>query len=219
MSVINVCRYLDPVQRAEANLPAYPTDWTRVLQTDCRAGAAARGGPRSEEFVPLRDFLCWDSMAEGCSVAACTLLHPRHNGMPVCGRELTSVLELWGRRRRPPCAGDCCKAHLNRAELEAALENALPEGTRLHVRLQSPLCFGGGKAQCARSLHVVPNGVSPIEADAALDARSPMALRVAIDVGFDSVMNESERKSLATQCSLCHGIASEAEHRPHVRRA
>ena len=45
----------------------------------------------------------------------------------------------------------------------------------------------------------------------------PMALRVAIDVGFDGIMSEGERKSLATQCGLCHGIACEAENRPHVR--
>ena len=45
-----------------------------------------------------------------------------------------------------------------------------------------------------------------------------MALRVAIDVGYDDIMTEGERKSLATQCGLCHGITSQAEHRPHVSR-
>jgi hypothetical protein len=207
--------YLDPEQRAEANLPAYPTDWTARFAGSPRESRV----PRTEEFVPLRDALCWDSLADGCSSVQCALLHPRHNGTPVCGKHLTSELVLWGRRRRPPCPGDCAKAHPTRDELEVALHDAIHEGSRLHVHLQSPPRLGCGVAQCARSLHVVPSDVSPAEADAALDARAPMALRVAVDVGFDGVMSESERKSLATQCGLCHGIASQAEHRPHVRHA
>ena len=218
--------YLDPEQRAEANLPAYPTDWTARF-----AGAPREARvPRAEELVPLRDALCWDSLADGCSSVECQqsasrngsnsseLIHwPRHNGKPVCGKHLTSELELWGRRRRPPCPGGCAKAHPTRDELELALNDAIREGSRLHVHLQSPPRLGCGAAQCARSLLVVPSDVSPAEADAALNARAPMALRVAVDVGFDGVMSEAERKSLATQCGLCHGIAATAEHRSHVR--
>ena len=66
---------------------------------------------------------------------------------------------------------------------------------------------------------VSPSSVSSAEVDSALDARSPMALRVAIDVGFDDLMSDGERKSLASQCGLCHSIASQAEHRPHVALA
>ena len=41
-----------------------------------------------------------------------------------------------------------------------------------------------------RSFFIVPSDASPAEVDAALAARAPMPLRVAIDVGFDSLMAE-----------------------------
>ena len=66
---------------------------------------------------------------------------------------------------------------------------------------------------------MVPSELTLAAAEAALDARAPMPLRVAIDAGYDELMSEGERKSLATQCGLCHGIASQAEHRPHVALA
>ena len=217
--------YLDPSQRAAAGLPAYPKDWTAALKDSSNAARDAAHWRKSwkvaqRELVPIRDALCWDAMADGCSSAACGLLHPRHAGTTVCGRHATSVLGLWGRRRRPPCPGDCGKAHPTASELEAALSDALPEDSRLHVHIDSPPCFEGSEPHGGtRHLYVAPSNVSPAEADGALAARAPMALRVAIDVGFDRVMSEGERKSLATQCGLCHGIASQAEHRPHVALA
>ena len=260
--------YLDPEQRAAAGLPAYPTDWTATLNDTSPGGAARGDGsfaggigdagdgddgridraapsqgetdePATMELLPLRDALCWDSMMDcGCSAAECKRLKPKHSGLPVCGRHVTSIYGLWGRRRRPPCAGDCGYAHPTLIELEAALVSALPVGSRLHVHVQTPPCFDGGKAAFVahgeghdeprgegqgdgrggnRSLYVVPSGASAAEVDAALAKRAPVALRVAIDVGFDDVMSEGERASLATQCCLCHGITSQAEHRPHVR--
>ena len=160
-------------------------------------------------------------MGEGCSELACARLHPRHAGLPVCGRHATSLLGLWGRRQRPECIGSCGKAHPTAAELESSLVAALPEGSRLHAHVLSPPRFGDDSegAATSSSLYVVPRDVLPAEADAALAARAPVALRVAIDVGYDAHMSNSERKSLATQCGLCHGIAAQAEHRPHVALA
>jgi len=181
------------------------------------------GAPPRPAFLltPMRDALCWDSLsAGGCGAQACCKLKPTHEGRPVCGRHATSLLELWGRRRRPPCAGGCGAAHPTLAELEAAIREALPAGSRMHAREVAPPKLGCGEARGARTLWVVsPSSVSSAEVDSALDARSPMALRVAIDVGFDDLMSDGERKSLASQCGLCHSIASQAEHRPHVALA
>ena len=242
--------YLDPEQRAEAGLPAYPTDWTAALR-DCNdkdetnqddddddeedgdatdggdddggGGGAessdgAHDGDGDVEMVAMREAVCWDSLADGCRADTCTRIHPRHGGVPVCGRHATTLLELWGRRRRPPCPGDCGKGHPTLSELEHALTDALPRGSRLHAHVHCPPCFGDGRAQgSTRTLYVAPSDVSSEDADAALDARAPMPLRVAIDAGFDAIMSDGERKSLSTQCGLCHGLASLVDHRPHVR--
>ena len=219
--------YLDPEQRADAGLPSYPKDWTKALQDDKDDGeAGAEKEVSADDLVPLRDALCWASMADGCHDATCTLLQPRCDGTAVCGRHATSVLQLWGRRKRPPCPGDCGKAHPSYGSLVAAICRVLPPGKRLHVHASTPPCLGGGGAAAGwwvtspgGSLYVAPSTVTQDEADAALAAKEPMALRVAIDVGYDDVMSEGERKSLATQCGLCHSIASQAEHRPHVALA
>ena len=139
----------------------------------------------------------------------------------MCGRHATAVLELWGRRRRPLCQGDCGKAHPTLSELEAAIAAAVPRGRWLHAhRVPSAPNFGDEPSHDgSRNLYVVPSHVTASEADAALDMRAPMTLRVAIDIGYDHLMGEGERKSLASQCGLCHGIASQAEHRPHVALA
>ena len=172
--------------------------------------------------------------------ADCAKLHPACDRALVCGRHLTATLGLWGRRRRPPCTGECGKAHPSPRELEDALHAALPAGQRLHEHLRLPPTFeaggggsagggsaGGGSADGgsvgggsvgggSRSLYVVPSSLSPAAAEAALDAQAPVPLRVAIDVGYDEMMSETERKSLATQCSIIYGIAAQAEHRDHV---
>ena len=190
-------------------------------------------------LVPLRDALCWDALAGGCtSLPSCTKLHPTHGGVAVCGRHLTTALGLWGRRRRPPCSGACRKAHPTVAELECALARCLPSGSRLHAHSNAPARFGPSGATAgdhaaadaaagaltavlapSRDLYVASSDTSVADADAALEARGPVALRVAIDVGFDQMMSDAERISLATQCGLCHGLASQAEHRPHVALA
>ena len=176
----------------------------------------------ADGIQPLRDALCWESLNEGCSADACELLHLRHAGLPVCGRHATSVLELWGRRRRPPCPEDCGRKHPTMSELETILADALPEGSRLYRHTHSLPFFEGseprGGAASQESLFVVACNISPEQAELTLAARSPMPLRVALDIGFDNIMSDSERKSLATQCGLCHGIASRTEHRPHVRK-
>ena len=191
-------------------------------------------------LVAVRDAVCWDSLAAGCTApkGACTRLHPMHAGTPVCGRHATSLLGLWGRRQRPPCMGGCGKAHPSLGELKAALRAALPAGSRLHEHVQPPPpCLG--RAESARnngsgasaggcdngvgtgihSLYVAPSDFEPAAINEALAAQAPMPLRVAIDVGFDEIMSEGERKSLATQCGLMHGIASQADVRQHVALA
>ena len=209
--------YMDPEQRALAGFKPYPTDWTAKLKRTPSPPTTGEA-PSGHNFLPLREAICWEALGSGCTDAKCTKLHPMHNGAPVCDRHATTALELWGRRKRPPCPGDCGRAHPTRDELEVSLAAAVPEGSRLHAHVQSPPRFGGDPPLGAsRSLYVAsPSHVSPAEADAELASRAPMALRVAIDVGFDHIMSEGERKSLATQCGLCHGIASEAENRPHV---
>lgn len=183
------------------------------------------------ELVAIRDAICWDYLAGSCAESAgCSRLHPCHSRTAVCGRHATTLLGLWGRRQRPPCPGDCGKAHPSLADLEVGLAAALPHGSRLHVHTQPPPPSLGaaeptrrrddGGAGCgSRSLYVAPSSLAPEQADAALATRAPMPLRVAIDVGFDDVMSLGERKSLATQCGLCHGIASQADARPHVALA
>ena len=82
-----------------------------------------------------RGVVCWDHLIpKGC--AGCTLLHIcAADGTPACGRHVTDTLCLWGRRRRPPCAGDCDRAHLPLAELVRAVEaGAARCGQRLHMR-------------------------------------------------------------------------------------
>ena len=267
--------YLGPEQRAAAGLPPMKTDWTAdlaasaaqqvqgagaaanaaadatnaALATDAAAAAAAA----ATHLKPLRDALCWAWLSDegGCADPACSRLHPRHTGTAVCGRHLTTLLGLWGRRRRPPCPGGACcaKAHPTPAELEAALVAALPKGSRLHAHRHASPRFGGlGGAGCgvcgsggvngacletdgngaeeategasgSRSLFVAASDLGCAAADAALVAAAPMPLRVAIDVGYDGFMSEVERKSLATQCGLCHGTASLADHRSHVALA
>lgn len=229
--------YLDPEQRERAGLPAYPIDWTASLQEGSSATAADPAATPSRytaadsaaaasstsysaaDLVPLRDAICWDYMGGGCNAAACEKLKPRHAGVPVCGRHATTTLEMWGRRRRPPCPGDCGKAHPSLSELQASLQDALPTGSRLHVHVQAPPSFEHADAQRSSgstSMYVAPRGMTHAAVEAVLSAQAPMALRVAIDVGFDGSMSSGERKSLATQCGIMHGIASQAEHRPHV---
>ena len=139
--------YLDPEQRADAGLPSYPKDWTKALQDDKDDGeAGAEKEVSADDLVPLRDALCWASMADGCHDATCTLLQPRCDGTAVCGRHATSVLQLWGRRKRPPCPGDCGQAHPSYGSLVAAICRVLPPGKRLHVHANTPPCLGGGGA-------------------------------------------------------------------------
>lgn len=222
--------YLDPEQRASAGLKPYPTDWTAILRKGSSGDVAgptisptsshdAASGRAALDLVPLRDAICWSALGSGCTDPECAKLHAIHGGAHVCGRHATTILGLWGRRQRPPCPGQCGKAHPTADELEAALGAALPKGSRLHAHMNFPPRFGcDSSLGASRSLYVAsPSKVPPPEVDKELASRAPMALRVAIDVGFDHIMSEGERKSLATQCGLCHGIASEAESRPHVR--
>lgn len=199
--------------------PSEAIDSSAAAQPVASRGAPKRRCACEGSLVPLRDALCWDSLGEGCNAAACERLHPVHAGSPVCGRHATSLLALWGRRRRPPCQGDCGKAHPSANQLEAALCAALPDGSRLHAHVRKAPSFSGEFTDGIRSLYVVPRGVPQAEVDASLDARAPMALRVALDLGFDRLMSGGERRSLATQCGFCHGTASLAEHRDHVALA
>ena len=86
-----------------------------------------------------RGVVCWDHLIpKGCADSSCTLLHIcAPDGTPECGRHLTDMLCLWGvtRRRRPPCTGDCGRAHLPLTELVRAVEAAAARcGQRLHMR-------------------------------------------------------------------------------------
>lgn len=129
---------------------------------------------------PMRDALCWDFLGGGCATT-CTRLHPLHVGTPICGRHATEVLGMWGRRRRPPCPGGCGKSHPTAKELEAAIGDAIPAGSRLHAHVLSPPHFGVGEAPgITRSLFVAPENLPLADADAVLAARAPMPLRVAI---------------------------------------
>ena len=86
-----------------------------------------------------RGVVCWDHLIpKGCANSSCTLLHIcAPDGTPECGRHVTDMLRLWGvtRRRRPPCTGDCDRAHLPLTELVRAVEAAAAHcGQRLHMR-------------------------------------------------------------------------------------
>ncbi|KAL1500134.1 hypothetical protein AB1Y20_012806 [Prymnesium parvum] len=173
----------------------------------------------AEELAPLRDLLCWRYLADGCTAPGCALMHLDHDSLPLCGRHVTSAFELWG-RRRCVCAGECGKPHPPAETLHARLLRALPEGTRLHTHVRRPPSFDESPAaRGGVSYFVVRQSLSEAEAEKLLEAREPVALRVAIDVGYDELMAEGERKSLATQCGLCHSVASDAEHREHVALA
>ena len=86
-----------------------------------------------------RGVVCWDHLIpKGCADSSCTLLHIcAPDGTTECGRHVTDTLCLWGvtRRRRPPCTGDCGRAHLLLTELVRAVEaGAARCGQRLHMR-------------------------------------------------------------------------------------
>lgn len=188
------------------------------------ASSAASGDRASEvELIGIREALCWEYMSATCKAAACERLHPHLDGTPICGRHATSLLGLWGRKQRPDCLGDCGKAHPSASELEAALHAAMRAGHRLHKHVHAPPAFAAAHdvsthlcRPTVESLFVVPNAVSVAAADASLRARAPVPLRVAVDVGFDSVMSLAERKSLATQLGICYGLASQVDAQPHI---
>ena len=98
--------------------------------------------PQSDEAATVRSLrergvICWDHLIQkGCADSSCTLLHIcAPDGTPACGRHVTETLCLWGRRRRPPCTGDCDRVHLPLPELVHAVEaGAARCGQRLHMR-------------------------------------------------------------------------------------
>ena len=78
---------------------------------------------------------------------------------------------------------------------------------------------GGGSAGAEWSFHVAPHTVSDEAVEAELALRRPQGLRVAIDLAYDDAMTQSERRSLATQVSLCLSLASQPERRGHLALA
>ena len=160
---------------------------------------------------------------------------------------MTDTLCLWGvtRRRRPPCTGDCGRAHLPLNELVRAVEvGAARCGQRLHMRRHEASALarwtallehtaptstapaaddrplgGGGSGGAEWSFHVAPHTVSDEAVEAELALRRPQGLRVAIDLAYDDAMTQSERRSLATQVSLCLSLVSQPERRGHLALA
>ena len=160
---------------------------------------------------------------------------------------MTDTLCLWGvtRRRRPPCTGDCGRAHLPLNELVRAVEvGAARCGQRLHMRRHEASALGrwtallehtaptstapaaddrplggGGSGGAEWSFHVAPHTLSDEAVEAELALRRPQGLRVAIDLAYDDAMTQSERRSLATQVSLCLSLASQPERRGHLALA
>ena len=97
------------------------------------------GAETAVRHLHERGVVCWDHLIpKGCADSSCTLLHIcAPDGTPECGRHVTDTLCLWGvtRRRRPPCTGDCGRAHLLLTELVRAVEaGAARCGQRLHMR-------------------------------------------------------------------------------------
>ena len=188
--------------------------------------------------IPLRDAICWSHLVgderQGLASCggACDRLHlVDASGNPLCGRHVTATLNMWGRRRRPLCDGSRCgREHgslVSVLEAVAAASrrcNGTLSGMRVEISTRgiaatAPL-LGEARttavAHAAGDYYVVPADISSELATRAIAAQQPLRLRVAIDAAYDHAMDLRERKSLATQITLCHGLASEPAHRGHT---
>ena len=182
-----------------------------------------------EMALNLRDALCWSFASPGgCTDQQCPQLHLEHAEQPICYRHITTVLGLWGRRKRPPCTGDCGQQHPAVAQIEASLLAALNRppcaGWRLHTYMEpAAAAFEGAAGEpqqlSDRSFYLVPREMSGEHVDLVLRGTRPINCCVALDLVYDHLMGDGERRSLATQAALCHSLASQTENRRHVALA